>query len=247
MLTADEGYFFGIGAFETVAVEEGRPMLLRRHYERLQRAAEFLGFGISMEEIGGKVEQSLVQPDMKKGRKVLKITVSPQNVLVTTRENTYRVDDYKRGFTADLSRVRRNETSPFTYHKTLNYGDCLLEKRQAKARGVDEPIFLNGRGELAEGATTNLFLVRDGKVFTPSVASGLLPGIIRAYICEICQVEERVIQPQEIMECQEMFLTNSLLGVMPVTSFGAYRFPEQKTARELLARCRIASGYLEKA
>lgn len=234
MITPDQGYFFGIGAFETVAVEEGNPVFLKEHYERLFRTMEFLNLQLSTDELEDKVGKVLEEPFMNTGRKVLKITASEKNLLVTTRENTYDEKQYKKGFTADFSSVRRNETSPFTYYKTLNYGDCLREKHLAHERGVDEPVFLNTKGMIAEGATTNVFFVKNGDIFTPSVECGLLPGIMRDYICRENQVWEKDIYPEEIKEFEEMFLTNSLLGVMPVVTLGKYRFPSRAVGQRLL-------------
>lgn len=234
MITPDQGYFFGIGAFETVAVEEGNPVFLKEHYERLFRTMEFLNLQLSTDELEDKVGKVLEEPFMNTGRKVLKITASEKNLLVTTRENTYDEKQYKKGFTADFSSVRRNETSPFTYYKTLNYGDCLREKHLAHERGVDEPVFLNTKGMIAEGATTNVFFVKNGDIFTPSVECGLLPGIMRDYICRENQVWEKDIYPEEIKEFEEMFLTNSLLGVMPVVTLGEYRFHSRAVGQRLL-------------
>lgn len=234
MLEADEGYFFGIGAFETIAVEKGTPIFLEAHYRRLCRAMEFLKLEISIEQVKEKAEEVLAEPRLQEGRKVLKITVSPKNLLVSVRENTYTEKDYERGFAAAYSKVRRNETSPFTYHKTLNYGDCLFEKRRAKAEGIDEPIFLNTRGEICEGATTNVFFVKGGELFTPPVSSGLLGGILREYLCERYQVKECVIRPEDVTGFEEMFLTNSLLGVMPVSRLESFVFPSRERAKELL-------------
>lgn len=234
MITPDQGYFFGIGAFETVAVEEGNPIFLKEHYERLFRTMEFLNLQLSTDELEDKVGKVLEEPFMNTGRKVLKITASEKNLLVTTRENTYDEKQYKKGFTADFSSVRRNETSPFTYHKTLNYGDCLREKHLSHERGMDEPVFLNTKGMIAEGATTNVFFVKNGDIFTPSVECGLLPGIMRDYICRENQVWEKDIYPEEIKEFEEMFLTNSLLGVMPVVTLGKYRFPSRAVGQRLL-------------
>lgn len=233
MLIADDGYYFGIGAFETIAVEAGKAMFLQQHYARLQRAMDFLKIEMPIEEISAQVDRVLQTPEIWEGRKVLKITVSPKNVLVTTRENTYRREDYERGFTADISSVRRNETSPFTYHKTLNYGDCLWEKRLAKSRGIDEPIFLNTRGEIAEGACTNVFFVRQGRIFTPPVSAGILSGILRKYLCDTQKVEEKTMTVAEALECEEMFFTNSLMGVMPAVSLAGHLFASQKIGREL--------------
>lgn len=234
MMKADEGYFFGIGAFETVAVENGQAVLLENHFARLERAMRFLELTPPMEEIRRKAEEALAKPEMHTGRKVLKITVSGENIVVGTRENNYCAHDYERGFCADYSRVRRNETSEFTYHKTLNYGDCLFEKRRAKAAGIDEPVFLNMRGELCEGATTNLFFVKDGEIFTPPVESGLLPGIMREYVMRHYPVTERIIVPHDVQEFEEMFVTNSLLGIMPVRKLGEKEFSSRETADRLL-------------
>lgn len=238
MLNVDEGYFFGIGAFETIAVEDGKPILLEEHYARLGRAMGFLNLHQDMEEVRAKAEEILKIPEMRSGRKVLKITVSGKNILVSSRENTYASEDYQRGFTAIYSQVKRNETSSFVYHKTLNYGDCLFEKRLAKANGVDEPIFLNTKGEIAEGATANVFFVKDGELFTPSVSCGLLPGILRGYICDRYSVQERAIRPKEVPEFDEMFLTNSLLGVMPVTKLDSFCFPSRKKGEQILKEYR---------
>lgn len=234
MLNIDEGYFFGIGAFETVAVEQGKAVFLDAHYERLRRAIAFLEMNTSLTGIKEQVEEVLKAPGMREGRKVLKITVSDKNLLVTSRENTYTQEDYEKGFRAIYSQVRRNETSHFTYHKTLNYGDCLMEKRHAKTLGMDEPIFLNTRGEIAEGTTTNVFFVKKGEIFTPPVSSGLLPGILRNYICTQYPVTERVLHPQEVADFDEMFLTNSLLGVMPVSCLASHTFASRETGERLM-------------
>ena len=230
----DEGFFFGIGVFETIAVEHGMPVFLDKHYARLKAAMNFFKIEVPMQKIDAEVEQCLKQPEMKLGRKVLKLTVSSENLLVTTRENPYKEHDYQKGFSLEISNVRRNETSPFTYHKTLNYGENLWEKRSFKERGVDEPVFLNTKGAVSEGASTNIFLVKSGKIITPSVESGLLSGILREYICEKYEVEERLIQREELLECEEMFVTNSLLGIMPVRSLGEHCFGQRRISSQLL-------------
>lgn len=231
---SDEGFFFGIGVFETIAVEHGNPLFLGKHYDRLKKGMDFFHITVPMHRIETEVDLCLEQPEMKIGRKVLKITVSPENLLVTTRENPYKESDYQKGFSLEISNVRRNETSPFTYHKTLNYGDNLWEKRGFKEKGVDEPVFLNTGGAVSEGASTNIFLVKSGRIITPSVESGLLPGILRGYICEKYEVEERLIQREELFGCEEMFVTNSLLGVMPVRSLGEHGFSQRRISSQLL-------------
>lgn len=234
MFIPDEGYYFGLGAFETIAVENGSPQFLSQHYKRLGLALKFLNLSIDFSEIEEKVNMALAQKEMQEGRKVLKLTVSTENIFVTTRSNTYQKEDYEKGFSTAISNVRRNETSPFTYHKTLNYGDCIMEKRRAKEMGIQEPLFLNTKGELAEGATTNLFFIRDNQITAPPLSCGMLPGIIREYLYSAYTIKEQIILPEDIGEFDEMFLTNSLLGIMPVCKLGSHTFPSMNTGRKLL-------------
>ena len=126
------------------------------------------------------------------------------------RENPYMDEIYSRGFMTDLSKVRRNETSPLVYHKTFNYGDCVLEKRAAAAAGINEKIFINTKGQISEGTVCNVFFVRKNMIYTPQLSCGLLPGILREYIMERFQVTETIIYPDELMYYEECFVTNSL-------------------------------------
>lgn len=233
MLTEDDGFYFGIGAFETIAVENGIPQFLEEHIRRLEYTMEFLGIDREIEEIREKAQKVLTDPQLKSGRKALKITVSQKNLRIDFRQNHYKSEDYERGFTTVFSGIRRNETSPLVYHKTLNYGECIMEKRKAQKSGIDEPIFLNTRGEIAEGATTNVFFIKDKEIVTPSKACGLLPGIIREYLIETCQVQEKRILPEEILDYDEMFLTNSLLGIMPVKNIGDHSFKSMELSRKI--------------
>lgn len=236
-IVLDEGYLFGIGAFETVAVYD-RPVFLDRHLARLAETLEFLGIQSRVTE--DEVSAYLEEKNIRAG--VLKIVVSGENKLFLTRENHYTRKDYERGFVMDFSEVRRNESSPFTYHKTLNYGECILEKRRAAARGLDEVVFLNGRGEICEGAVSNVFFVRKGKIFTPKLSCGLLPGIMRGYVTECFDVEERKIFPDSLGEFEECFVTNSLMGIMPVSRLGAYEFAKRDTIRRLQKKYRTICG-----
>ena len=238
MLQEDEGYYFGLGAFETIAVEQGKPVFLEAHYARLQRALEFFHLSVEFEEIQKNVQRALAEKQMQTGRKVLKVAVSQKNITVSTRENKYQEKDYAEGFSASYAKVKRNETSPFTYHKTFNYGDCILEKRRAMAAGIQEPVFLNTRGEIAEGATSNVFFVKDGQIVAPPLSSGMLPGIMRQYLYENYEIQEQIILPEQVAEFQEMFLTNSLLGIMPVRQLEGFVFPGMEVGHMLLEEYR---------
>ena len=223
-MIADDGFFFGLGAFETIAVNDGVPQFLSWHLDRLQSAAEFLDLPVTRAAVQTEIEKTLSGADLTGKRMALKVTATQENLLCTTRPNPYTEQDYRTGFRAAISQIRRNETSPLTYYKTLNYGDCILEKRRAKQNGFHEPIFLNSRGELAEGATTNIFFLKGDSVIAPPLSCGMLPGIIRRYIYETLPVTEQTITPEDIPDFDEMFVTNSLLGIMPIQQLDSHRF-----------------------
>ena len=153
-MTMDDGVQFGLGAFETIAVERGKGILLSRHLARLGRSAQFLGLGdlaergLTMERAAEWISENCPE------HSACKILLTQENLMMRLRPNPYGPARYARGFRMDFSAVRRNETSPLTGHKTLNYGDCILEHRAAAAAGMDERIFLNTRGMLAEGTVS---------------------------------------------------------------------------------------------
>ena len=213
----DDGFFFGIGVFETIALEQGVPIFFREHLARMMASLERLGFTADPRELVD-LARNACQGDAVAGSKVLKLVVTEKNRFATVRANTYNDARRAAGFSCVFSEVRRNETSPLVAMKTLNYGDCILQKRAAAARGIDEPLFLNTKGQVAEGATSNIFAVIDGEVVTPPVSCGLLPGVMRDFALRVTGAKERPLMPEGLMQADEVFLTNSLIGAMPVRS-----------------------------
>jgi branched-subunit amino acid aminotransferase/4-amino-4-deoxychorismate lyase len=128
---------------------------------------------------------------------------------------------YKKGFSVMLEKRQRIVPSPLNNVKSLDryFYDHLTQV--ARQRGFHEAFFLNVRGEVVEGARTNVFLVKGGKVSTPMVSCGCLPGVTRAKVISLLKklkipVFLRRIYPRELFFQEEIFVTNSLLGVMPV-------------------------------
>ena len=259
----DEGYYYGNGVFETLRIYDGNPLNFMRHIMRMSDSATTLqliderdkqGF---IEELKNKIElylEDLTKTDVLENDAVLKVAFSCGNLYLSVRENTYKSSDYDKGFSIEYSKILRNESSPFTFHKTLNYGDNIWAKRSARKNGFDEPIFLNTKGELTEGATTNIFLVKRNTIYTPSISSGLLAGTMRAEIIDYFlgnskidynednlilsryAIKETVLYPKDIENADQMFVTNSLLGVMPVKRFGKKEFDNRSQLLDSLIR-----------
>ncbi|WP_339000251.1 aminotransferase class IV [Fusobacterium animalis] len=233
LIELDEGYSFGLGLFETILLYKGKPVFLDGHLARINKSITNLELKIEKLE-KNEVFQYLNNSKNILEYEVLKMVLSEKNRLFLKREYTYTEKDYQRAFSLNISEVRRNESSIFTFHKTLNYGDNILEKRKSKKLGYDEPIFLNSKNQITEGATSNIFIVVGDKIYTPKLSCGLLNGIVRQYIVSNYDVIEKKIDIEFLNNADEIFLTNSLFGIMPVSNLEKKIFKSQEISKNIL-------------
>ena len=247
----DHGFLYGYGLFETMRAYNGQIFRLDRHLTRLRRSAEILGLahntiasrspegseGAAKQSLEAACLETLAANRLKDARVRLTITAGEGDmapdpatcagltVLVTAKNLIpLPAKKYELGFKAVPSSARRNSQSPLSRLKSTCYLDNVLARMEAKAAGADEAILLNERGLLAEGSTSNIFLVNEGMLVTPSLQSGVLAGITREAVLEIAQAsdirrEEREVELRELMEADEAFITNSILEIVPVTWF----------------------------
>ncbi len=248
----DHGFLYGYGLFETMRAYSGHIFRLDRHLARLRRSAEILGLAHdviavsrSLEHSEGEAKQSLETACLEtlKANKLkearLRLTVSAGEgdmtpdpgtcsslTVLVTAQNFIPLPPQKceQGFKTTLSSLRRNSQSPLSRLKSTCYMENVLARMEARAAGCDEAIVLNERGYLAEGSTSNIFLVTEGTLITPSLESGVLPGITREAVLEIARAwniktAERQVELKELIEAEEAFVTNSLLEIMPLTWF----------------------------
>ena len=212
-IVLDSGYNFGRGVFETILVKD-KPLFLKQHCERLKRGLTVLRVeNFADEEYIMKYVQQCEIHDC-----VMKLIVTDKNIVISTRPVSYKPEDYMRGFKVKLSCLRRNPYSHTTYLKSLNYTDNILEKEQAAKEGFDEVVFLNTRQELAEGSMSNIFFVKNSKIFTPAIECGILDGIVRNWVIENFHIYEGKFLLDDITKADEVFITNSIMGIMKVKS-----------------------------
>ncbi|WP_277219097.1 aminotransferase class IV [Peptoniphilus vaginalis] len=221
----DDGYSFGRGAFETIKVVDGNPLFLDKHLRRLKKSLEFFVIerNIDEEKIYEYIKSS------KEKNFALKLIVSDKNFIVTSRPDNYREDDKK--FKLIVSDVRRNSTSKVVYHKSLSYYENIMEHRWAQERGYDSALFINEREEVCETSFANIFCVREGEIFTPTLSSGLLKGTMRDYILKNYKVKEEVICFKDLKIYDEVFISNSLMGVRNVSSINDVKFSKDKETK----------------
>ncbi len=233
----ERGFLYGDGLFETVRVYGGKPFAWERHLARLSAGCERLGIPYPGRLIADGTRDVLRALGPADGS--LRVTVTrgeaprgllappgtkPTVVITFSAGEPYSPEAYGRGFRAVTVSFPRNQLSPLVRLKTLNYLENLLGKQEAAAAGADEGIFLNLKGEVAEGTISNIFLVlEDRQITTPPPESGLLPGITREWVITLAgklgySVCERLVFPRDFLRAREAFLTNSLLEVMPLVA-----------------------------
>ena len=225
----DEGLSFGRGVFETI-ICKAKPVFFNEHIERLKKSMEKIGL-IPLEEeiLRAKIDNLDIQD------KVLKITVTPLNIIITERKINYTEEDYKRGMTLTISKVNRNSTSRLCYIKSTCYIENLLEKENAKKIGYDDVIFLNEKGYVTETSCANIFIVKNKEIFTPKISDGLLEGIIRKKIIEQCDVKEKSITMQDLNESKEVIITNSIMGIMSIKKIDDIKY-DSETIKHILTK-----------
>jgi len=147
----------------------------------------------------------------------------PTVIIIADAIQIYSDEARRKGLTAIISSVRRDAVDATSHEaKTLNYLNSILAKIEANEAGVDEAIMLDHRGFVAEGTGDNVFIVKGGVVYTPPRTAGILPGITRGCVIQLCRelgipVVERDLTVVELYTADEVFVTGTAAEVMPVT------------------------------
>ncbi|MFJ8586980.1 aminotransferase class IV [Streptomyces sp. NPDC093595] len=220
----DHGLTVGDGVFETLKAEDGRLFALEPHLDRLTRSARGLGLpDPDLDEVRRACDAVLEANPMPLGR--LRITytggVSPLGsdrgdagpTLVVAMGETTRRPDTTAVITVPWT---RNERGALAGLKTTSYAENVVALAAAHRQGASEALFANTVGQLCEGTGSNVFVVVDGQLLTPPVASGCLAGITRALTVEWTGAREADL-PLEVLEtAEEIFLTSTLRDVQAV-------------------------------
>lgn len=253
----DRGFLYGDGLFETLKAEPGRIYFLARHLARLARGCRQLGIPYPGDIDFRGLILDLLDRNKIRSQAAVKILVTrgahrgslafepcgPPTLVVYARpyaaQNAGR---WRPGLSLSFERdILANPSSGICGLKTLNYLPYLLSLDRAGRRGFDDAVLVNSRGEICECTTSNLFFFRGGRLETPDVACGLLPGILRQAILE-CMADtgepvlESRVGPEELLESEEVFVTNSLVEILPVGRIEGKVFAETSRTRAVLER-----------
>ena len=227
----DHGFTVADGVFETLLVNDGKVYALDRHLSRLARSAAGLGITAPNAKVISDAINQVLTANRKLDFGRLRVTVTsgvgPLGSDRSATEPTLVISISEQAVwpastTTLLVPWTRNENSPLAGLKTTSYAENVYALDAAKKRGFSEAIFCDTSGRLCEGTGSNIFLVKNDVIITPSEASGLLRGITRDLVIEFAQdagfaVIERDVDPKELWDADEVFITSSTRDVHPVS------------------------------
>jgi len=238
----DRGFMYGDGVFETMRGYAGRVFRLDRHLDRLFESLETLRIKhkYSKRYLRDAIYKTLRSNGLSSAYIKLVVTRGAgrfgisyrdkfnPNVVITAKDfEGYPGWMFEAGLSVNITGVQ-NESSITSGIKTLNYLPYILARADALEMGFDEAILTNTKGRITEAATSNIFMVKNERLIAPSVSSGILPGITRGVVIEIAKglkigVKEKSVSRRELLGANEIFLTNSLAEVLPVTKVDSKR------------------------
>jgi branched-chain amino acid aminotransferase len=229
----DHGLTVGDGVFETLKVVDEVPFALRRHVERLARSARGLGLP---EPDARQVREAVAAVVAADGRDRLRLRITytggiaplgsgrgdshPTLVVAAAGLSSWPA-------TTAVATVpwTRNERGALAGLKTTSYADNVIALTAAHAAGAGEAVFADTRGRLSEGTGSNVFLVVDGRLLTPTLATGCLAGVTRALLLEWTDAVEQDVPLEALRTADEVFITSSTRDVQAVHAVDDHRVP----------------------
>jgi branched-chain amino acid aminotransferase len=231
----DRGFLFGDSVFETLRAYGGSCFRLTDHLDRLTRsaAAILLDVPLARHDLKRRIEATIEAAGERSAAVRLIVTrgggpiepdpshaTHPRVVVLVRPRPRHPERSYAEGVAAIV--VRRVVSTSGPHAKTGNYLASVLAMKEARDAGGFEGILLNSEGAVTEASSSNVVIVRDGIVRTPPVADGLLPGITRAVVLELCAsrgiaAEEVTLSPEDLRRADELLLTSTLKEIMPAS------------------------------
>ena len=219
----DRGFALGDGVFDTMLIADGEMQYPREHFSRLMRDAAVLGINAEIDFLD--VAEQLLQKNQLAGRRYVLRTQVTRGIgqrglappLETIPSILMRVSEAAEPDLTPVKaiiaeRVRRNEFSPLSKIKSLNYGDNILALIEAKSKGADEAILINTKGFVTCASASNIFIRENDKWTTPPLSDGVLAGITRARLIGELRAREESITPERLARADEIFQCNSVIG-----------------------------------
>ncbi len=248
----DHGLLYGDGVFEGIRTYDGLIFKMKEHIDRLYQSAHAIMLEIPMtkEEMTEAVKKTLRENQMKDSYIRLIVTrgigdlgldprkcPKPTVIIITDKIKLYHQELYEKGLEIVTISTQRNiHESVNPQIKSLNYLNNILAKVEAINAGVEEAVMLNSEGYVAECTGDNIFIVKNGAIFTPPVHSGVLRGITRGAVIDIAHlkeipIHEEVMTRYDLFNADEMFLTGTAAEIIPVVKMDRRKIGDGKPGK----------------
>lgn len=253
-LLEDRGLLHGLGLFETMLVVNGTIVFADAHGARMAASCERLGIAppdwrraiTELEARAQNFDQKLLRARVTRtgGMGGLNRLEGEDSATLISLNPAGPIPESAKVITAPWTLDVR---SPVAGLKTTSYAANLVSLAFARERGVDELLFANSKGHWVEASISNGFLVVDGTLVTPSLESGCLPGITRALLLDAARaqgmtIDERPVGMGELDDADEVFLTSSMRGVVPVNEINGRNLEIGSMTRALRSEWRRLVG-----
>lgn len=246
----DHGFLYGDAVYETMRTIKGKPWLLNEHLRRLRHSASALGIRVPL--TNGQLSAMIAGLLKKNGDKEsrIRITVSrgesgfdfstcgkPTLLIEANKLKLPPRKIYAEGVSAITCKIER----PFPEIKSTSMLPSIITIREAKKKKVYEGFMIDHKGNVTEGAVSNIFIVRKGEIITPK--DGILEGTARNFIMKKAKVKSENISQKKLYEADEVFLTSSIRGAVPVVKIDGKKIgngkvgPITKNIINLLKAC----------
>jgi branched-chain amino acid aminotransferase len=233
----DNGFAFGDSVYEVLRTYGGAAFAPGRHFRRLRASAARLGIPVPGSDASLLAQIDALLARANDPESYIRIVLSrglgdcsysfdevqgPTLVMIQKALTRHPSWHYESGIKVAAVDVRRNHPRALDPAiKSSNLLNNILAVREAQARGAEEPVLLNQEGFVAEGASTNVFLARDGSVLTPPLSAGILAGITREIVLELLPTlgipfREEPLRLGDLVAADEVFVTSTTREVVPV-------------------------------
>jgi len=253
----DRGFLYGDGLFETLKAQSGIIYFLEKHLARMASAAKLLKIPFPIDFPFAQIIKELLKKNdlqdeaavkicLSRGKQGNKLTfyepTTPTLVITVRPYLRKNTAEWEKGLRLSIEReIFQNATSNLSKLKSLNYLLYLLIQTRAQEKGYEEAILINIKQEICECTTANIFFFRKGRLETPAVSCGILPGILRESLMECLNAGGQKVYEVEhshiiLRECEEIFITNSLTEIMPVGQVDQNQYTCREKTREVFSK-----------
>ncbi|WP_096437884.1 branched-chain-amino-acid transaminase [Alteribacter populi] len=248
----DHGFLYGDGVFEGIRVYSGNVFKLDAHLNRLYESAQSIMLNIpyTKEELQQIIVDTVCKNNLSSA--YIRVVVSrgagnlgldpafcsqPRVIVIAEELALFPMELYQRGLKIGSVASRRNRPDVLSPQvKSLNYLNNILVKLEANQAGVDEALMLNDQGYVTEGSADNIFIVKNGTIYTPPVYLGALEGITRNAIIELAKekgydMKESPFTRHDVYVADEVFLTGTAVEVIAVVEVDGRKVNDGKPGK----------------